>query len=163
MTDAIKLTCVNITPNSLSVSSNCTTYLSETLPEKVDIQALMARFKQLCARARGKGIKISNKYKTRKFVADNAAQYEEEYAKYLEAFNATAALAKVIFVDKPLLVGTSDNDELHAMYVHRNGMERLWYRTTVFNKVYEFVSRVDSMERQIDFIGDGNMDMSFFF
>jgi len=155
MTDIIKLERVELTANNLNVYSAHTTYLQETLPEKVDIKALLARFKTACAEAKVKGIKIHHKYKTRKFVADNAAQYEQDYAQYLAAFNATAALAKVIFVDKDLPVGTSDNEELKTMYVHRNAMAPFWYTSALFNKVYEFARRVTDFEQKVAQIENG--------
>ncbi len=162
MSEFIELEEVTITDKILKVSSSSTTYLSEHMPEKIDIKALLARFKAVCAEAKGKGIKISHKNKTRKLVADNADQYELDYAKYKAAFDATAVLAKSIFVDKPLPVGTSGNMELQAMYAQRNAMTPFFFNSALFNKVYEFERRVNEFEMKVAHIENGEGHTFYF-
>ncbi|MGN5048741.1 hypothetical protein ACTG16_22850 [Aeromonas sp. 23P] len=162
MSEFIKLEEVIITDKILKVSASSTTYLSEHMPEKIDIKALLARFKAACADAKGKGIKINHKNKTRKIVADNADQYELDYAKYKAAFDATAALAKSIFVDKPLPVGTSDNMELKAMYQQRNAMAPFFFNSSIFSRIYDFESRVNDFEMKIAHIENGEGHTFYF-
>ncbi len=163
MTAIIQLKRVCITETSLNVCDSKITYLSETLPEKVDVEALLLQLETLCSVAKAKGVKIINKNKARKFAVDNAVQYEQEYAQYLEAFNDTAVLAKAIFVDKPLLVGTSENEEIRALFLKKGVMGQLWRRSTVFSKVNLFKTRVNALKRNLDFIGDGKINMKFQF
>jgi hypothetical protein len=163
MTAAIQLKRVCITETSLNVCDSKITYLSETLPDKVDVEALLTQLETLCSVAKAKGVKIINKSKARKLAIDNAAQYEQEYAQYLEAFRDAAALAKAIFVDKPLLVGTSENEEIQALFLKKAVMGQLWHRSTAFSKMNLFKARVNALKRNVEFIGDAKTNMLFQF
>ena len=145
MSDFIELKKVIITDKKLLACSSCTTYIEESLPEKIDIKDLMKNFKRLCSDLKKKGAKISYKYRSHKFVEASAAEFDAQYAAYLNEFNKAAELAKKIFVDKPLPVGTSNNPELAEMFKHCHAMNALNRRSAVFSKVYEFKNTLDGI------------------
>ena len=162
MQEFIELEKVEITDKAIRVYSSHTSYVDEVLPEKIDVKALLAEFKALCAKAKSLGFKVSHRNGKRKEVADNAALFEQQYSEYLAHFNIVAADSKRIFVDKKLPVGTADNEELKAMREHSWAMNRLHYSSTVFSKVYEFDSRVKQFAQALEH-AEPCSEMSFFF
>lgn len=163
MPSPIELSRVCITEKNLNVCDNTFTYLNETLPEKVNVKIFAENLEALCAEAKRHGVKIRNKGKAIRFLLEHASQYEQEYAQYLNMFNDISKLAKALFVDNPLFDNTSENKDMQALYLKRSVMKQLRNSATVFSKFNYFHARINALKRTLDFVGQGRIDMQFYF
>jgi shikimate kinase len=148
MQNYIDLLEIIITEDRIKFSSNCTSYANEFRSPTYDIKEMLKRFTVITKAVKDAGGKISNKHKSRKYVADSKDLYLHEMKEYNTNFDRLFALASLI-TSKPLPTGTSDNQELNTMYKYRNACMKACNRNTIKSSVENFSNRLDEIEQQL--------------
>lgn len=149
-----------ITKDCVYFTSSSTTYANERRVPSHSIKDLLKRCAAVCKQLKASGCKVSHKYRTRKEIADSADQYAKELLDYNHNFDLLVSYATWI-TSKPLPVGTSDNEEMNTMYLHRNNCMKSLYRNTVLSKVLEFAHKLDTLEQELE-DGDCNYSHVYF-
>lgn len=144
----IKLNKVIINNDQVTFTSDHTCYANEFRVKSFNIKHVLKRFSALTKQLKEKGISISHKYKTRKFIADNIEEYDQATIEYNHHFECMQKLA-IKITNQPLPVGTVDNKDLNSMYGHRNLASKMLNLTNIISKVLEFEQRVADLEQEI--------------
>lgn len=149
-----------ITKDHVYFTSSSTVYANERRVPSHSIKDLLKRCTAVCKQLKATGCKVSHKYKTRKEIADSVDQYAKELLDYNHNFDLLVSYATWI-TSKPLPVGTSDNEEMNTMYLHRNNCMKALYRNTVLSKVLEFAAKLATLEQELE-DGDCNYSKVYF-
>lgn len=149
MKDFIKLEKVVINNDQVTFTSGSTSYANEFRVKSINVKHLLKRFSTLTKRLKENGTRVSHKYKTRKYVADNVNAYEVAIVEYNQHFETMVSIAKSI-TSKPLPVGTNDNAELNQMYIHRNKCMSMSNRSSIISKVLDFELKIDELTHALD-------------
>lgn len=144
----IKLNKVIINNDQVTFTSDHTCYANEFRVKNLDVKNLLKRFSILTKLLKTNGVIVSHKYKTRKFIADNVAEYDQAMQEYNHHFECMQKLA-IKITSQPLPVGTIDNKDLNAMYGHRNLASSMLNRSSVISKVLEFEERINSLYQDL--------------